>query len=217
MSAMTPGTPRLRRSRRAQRGQSLAEFGLVAPLVIVLFLTVADFGRIFSTLVILEAAARDGAEAAANAYLAKPPAAGALSTAAPTPGDTTYYAGIHTAAVALSCSESRDLPNTQFTGGECQGMPFFRVCVHDGADPSCGVAPVTSEGAVPADCTAITNPPTNDQGGSAQRWVEVRLCYKFSLILPIPFNPFRDIWLQKTRMFGISCYFATGTTNECGV
>ena len=55
LSVMTLGVPRSRRSRRSQRGQSLAEFGLVAPIVIVLFLTVADFGRIFSTLVVLEA------------------------------------------------------------------------------------------------------------------------------------------------------------------
>jgi hypothetical protein len=176
---------------------------------------VADFGRIFSTLVILEAAARDGAEAAANAYLAKPP--GALGSAAPAPGDATYYGEIHTAAVAVSCTEARDLPNTQFSSGECQGMPYFRVCVHDGADPSCGTSPVSSEGPVPPDCSAISNPPTNVQGGSAQRWVEVRVCYRFSLILPLPFNPFHDIWLQKSRMFGINCYFATGTTNECGV
>ena len=80
-------------------------------------------------------------------------------------------------------------------------MPYFRVCVHDGADPSCGVTPVTSEGVVPADCTAINNPATNSQNGSAQRWVEVRALYRFSLILPVPFNPFHDIWLQKSRMF----------------
>jgi len=215
MTAITPGAGRLRRSKRSQRGQSLAEFALVTPIVIVLFLAVADFGRIFSTSVILEAAARDGAEAAANAYLAKPP--GALSSAAPSPGDTSYYGGIHNAAVAVSCTEARDLANTQFTAGECQGMPYFRVCVHDGADPTCGTSPVTNEGLVPADCSSITSPPNNAQGASAQRWVEVRVCYKFSLILPIPFNPFHDIWVQKTRMFGINCYFATGTTNECGV
>ena len=170
-----------------QRGQSLAEFGLVAPIVIVLFLTVADFEQIIARRSSSSRrAAIDGAEAAANAYLAKPPSAGALSSAAPSPGDTTYYAGIHRAAVAVSCSEARDLPNTSFIAGECQGMPYFRVCVHDGADSSCGVTQVTSEGVVTADCTAINNPAANSQNGSAQRWVEVRVCYRFSLVLADP-------------------------------
>jgi hypothetical protein len=206
-----------RESRRArQRGQSIVEFGLIAPLLLVLFMTLADFGRIFSTIVILEAAARNGAEAAANAYLSNPPATDALIASPPSPGDPAYYATIHRAAATVACTDARDLPNTDFGSGECRSMPLLRVCVHDGADPICAVSPYAGETSVPSECTEIANPPSNSQGGSQRRWVEVRICYQFTLIIPGPFNPFTNVWLQKTRMFAIPCYFATGTTDECG-
>ena len=61
------------RMRRRQRGQSLAEFALITPVLLMLVVTVADFGRVFATSVEVEAAARDAAEFAANDYVSNPP------------------------------------------------------------------------------------------------------------------------------------------------
>jgi len=48
--------------RKPQRGQSVVEFALVFPLLLVLVLAVGDFGRIYTSLVAVEAAAREAAD-----------------------------------------------------------------------------------------------------------------------------------------------------------
>ena len=59
---------------RSERGQSLVEFALVLPMLLVLLLGIADFGRIFQAGIVTETAARNGAETAALERLrAKPP------------------------------------------------------------------------------------------------------------------------------------------------
>ncbi len=47
------------------RGQSLVEFALVLPLLLILLLGVADFGRVFAAGITLEAAARNASEVVA--------------------------------------------------------------------------------------------------------------------------------------------------------
>jgi Flp pilus assembly protein TadG len=54
--------PRRHRSLRSQAGQSAVEFGLMAPVIILIFLIGADVARAFSTLSILSNAARAGAQ-----------------------------------------------------------------------------------------------------------------------------------------------------------
>src|SRR5437868_2771020 len=51
------------------RGQSVVEFALVLPVLLVLAIGVADFGQVFAAGITVEAAARNGAEAAAQEYL----------------------------------------------------------------------------------------------------------------------------------------------------
>src|SRR5690606_20209344 len=43
------------RTRRPERGQSLVEFALVLPMLLVLLLGIADFGRVFAAGILLEA------------------------------------------------------------------------------------------------------------------------------------------------------------------
>jgi len=70
------------RAHRLIGGQSLVEFALITPIVLMLLVVVADFGRIFAANLSIEAAARDAAEIGANEYLANPP--GVLSSPAST-------------------------------------------------------------------------------------------------------------------------------------
>src|SRR2546430_1265652 len=77
-------------ARRSTRGQSIVEFALIVPILLMMFIAIADFGRIFAAIITLEASTRNAAEATANQYLAQPPAPNALQLAAP-PGDPAYY------------------------------------------------------------------------------------------------------------------------------
>ena len=76
--------------KRSPRGQSLVEFALVLPMLLVLLLGIADFGRVFAAGIILEAASRNGAEAAALGIPSKlsPNAPGDRATI--TSGSTTW-------------------------------------------------------------------------------------------------------------------------------
>jgi hypothetical protein len=195
------------------RGQALSEFALVVPILLVLLVATADFGRIFATMIAIESATRDAAETTANDYLANPP--GPLGAPAPG-GIQAYYDALHKSAATVVCAELRGLPNTNYDAGTntCPDMPVVLVCVHDGQDAWCSTAAQLG-GTFPSQCTAFTPEPTSDQGGTTQRWVEVRTCYHFTALLDVPFVPLGDFWLQRSRDFTIPCYFVLGTS-ECG-
>jgi hypothetical protein len=194
-------TPLVARRRRRDLGQSVVEFTLVVPILLVLFIAIADFGRVFAVGVAVEAATRDAAEATANEYLANPP--NPLDT--PASAAASYYDALHAYGQNVVCSELRGLPNT-----DCANVPAVIVCVHDGADTGCG-----SPHGNAASCGDFTPAATSDQHGSSERWVEVRTCYHFTPILQLPLFAFGDVWLQRTRNFTIPCYFVLGDA-ECG-
>lgn len=207
------------RSSDSTRGQSLVEFTLVVPILLILVVAIGDFGRIFATGVLIESAARSGAELAANDYLADPPGSPAVSLNDPAPPnsvDPGYYAALHDRVARAICAETQELPNSNFDPGtgECSGMPFIMVCIHDGQDDDCNGDSFGA--AVSSGCDQFTPPPNNSHGGSdTPRWAEVRICYQFTSILDMPLFSFGDFWLQKTRTFTIPCYFVLGT-DECG-
>jgi hypothetical protein len=189
----------------------------VLPLLLILLLGVADFGRIFSAGITLEAAARDGAEAAAIERLHNKPT---------TPGDVAYYQRLHVLAAKTVCDEASRLPNSTpqmaksdpppapLTAGECPdfvsatgvshpGSPVIRVCVHDGADPICGQAipgyspnipsdPATGVSHCPKVQALATNPSNASPGEPVSYLVEVRICYLFTTLfdlhLKLPMN-----------------------------
>lgn len=186
----------------------MVEFGLVLPIMLVLFIGLADFGRIFANGILIEAAARDAAEVAANEYLANPP--GALDVAAPAPPDTAYYAGLRTRAADAACVELAELPNA--TAG-CTTMPLIVICIHDSQDPGCG-SEVHGQ-PIPVECGDMSTSATNDQSGLSMRWVEVRVCYRFTSLVDAPMLSLGTFWLQRTRTFTIPCYFKLGT-DDCG-
>lgn len=195
----------------------MVEFALVTPILVMLVVLVADFGRIFAASLTIEAAARDGAEVMANAYLANPPGAPSVTLAMPAPaGDSAYYGPLHALAARTVCNETADLANTTYIAATstCPGMPLIQACIHDGQDTECAFE---AQGAsIPAECGDLAVVPSNSHGGSGTpRWAEVRVCYRFTAILNLPLLSFGDFWVQRTRTFVIPCYFVLGTS-ECG-
>jgi hypothetical protein len=194
------------------------------PILMMIFIAIADFGRIFVASIALEAATRNAAEATANRYLAAAPPDSLgvtvpLDQPAPA-GDPAYYGPLHTYAAGVVCAELRDLPSTNYDAGTntCPDMPLVMVCIHDSQDTSCSTVASPGSGGVPAECTGFSPAPNNGQGGSAHprpRWVEVRTCYHFTAILNLPLFSLGSFYLQRTNEFTIPCYFNIGT-DECG-
>src|SRR3989442_9403052 len=139
---------------RDPRGQSLVEFALVLPLLMVMLLGVADFARVFSAGITVEAAARDAAETGAIERLRTKPSPA---------GSPPYYHALHEAVAKVACSETRVLPSTTFDEATrtCSSMPIIRVCVHDGNDPACGQPINGFPAAVPAECSHMGDPWSN--------------------------------------------------------
>jgi hypothetical protein len=201
---------------RRPRGQSLVEFALVLPMLLVLLLGIADFGRVFAAGITIEASARNGAEAAAQQYVQI-----LRNKATVEPSD---YASLHSVALTSVCNEADRLPNKTISAGGCT-MPAAAVCVHDqtGGDVGCGSEATTA----PPECTQLRDgwpnpapvPVPTDQLG----YVEVRVCYHFTILFPelqdlkLPFGwglSLGDVYLQKSRAFTIGCYpMPTGACN----
>lgn len=197
----------------SRRGQSLVEFALVLPMLLVLLLGVADFGRVFQAGITLEAATRDAAEVGAIQRLRdKPPADTSLHPA--------YYTSLHQLIAQTACNEAELLPISpdQVDATSCSHLAAVRACIHDDLDTRCGLAiPGFDGSSPPANCTETnptTAPPwTNASGGEAvSHWVEVRTCYRFmtlfNLHLALPFSAglnLGDVFLQRTRSFVVDC------------
>jgi len=216
------------------RGQSTVEFALVVPILLVIFLAIADFGRIFAAGIVVEAAARDAAEIAAIDYYNNPPGTGPggpgrLASPAPNPGDPAYYDDLNAKAARTVCVETRGLPNSSYrSDGTCPDWPIVRVCVHDAAsNNSCG-QPISPgyNASTPSECDQIPSPgaPSWDSaiGGGVStsgapqqgRYVEVRVCYPFTTIMNVPILPNR-IAIQRVRYFTVACFQDPAIQNGC--
>ncbi len=194
-------------------GQSLVEFALVFPILVILVVLVADLGRVFSAAIVLDSATRNGAEAGALEYERNPPgdpsapAIDRLTAPAPTPGSNAYYDNLHARAALAVCADTRVLPNTTFdtTTGACATWPIVRVCVRDGVDPHCGQAISGFNSTVPAECGDLLAAWSSVQKGH-NRDIEVRVCYPFTPLLSLPLVSFLTIDLQRTKVFDVPCY-----------
>lgn len=194
-------------------GQSLVEFALVLPMLLVLLVGIADLGRAFAAGLVIESAARDAAEKGAQQYVAEPP--GPLNL--PSTGNGAYYGSFGAMVAKAACSESAELPNADVNTANqtCSTWPVIRVCVHDAVDPQCGLPITGFASAIPAQCADMNAAWSNSQNGSSERWVEVRVCYKFTSIVNGAILNLGDIYLERRRMFVIPCYFQLGA-DPCG-
>jgi hypothetical protein len=203
--------PVLTRAPATAKGQSLAEFALVIPFLLVILLLVADFARFFAAAIQVESIARTAAEAAA--WQLQDPRTSSL------PAD---YTALHQVAWSSVCEEGQQLPNMTFNGAgvQCDDIATV-VCVHDSADPDCSNAYNTFTGGdpTPAGCPSLQpgNRPTNAQEGSgegAHRWVEVRVCYRFDTLfgftIPVIGGAIPmlagDFYIERTRTFTVADY-----------
>jgi hypothetical protein len=190
----------------------MVEFALVLPMLLVLLLGIADFGRVFAAGITLEAGARDGAEAAAQEYvqLVRNKAGGIL--------DAADYDRLHQVALDTVCQEAETLPNQVASAGTCS-MPLAAVCIHDGNDlAGCGTEADPSV----TECDSLNPPASWDDANvgpdpaltGALPYVEVRVCYRFTTLinlsnLHLPFGwglSLGDIWLQRDRHFTVANY-----------
>ena len=200
-------------SRPEGRGQSLVEFALLLPLLLVMFLGVADFGRVFQAGITMESAARAGAEAGALEYLRQVTGAD--------PSDPPNYDHIRAVAADVACNGAQ-LPNAD--PPDCANGPAIRVCIHDAAelDANCGDI-VTGSAPVPEECwrtSELMEPEslrdeveTDASPTPREAYVEVRTCYRFTTLfnlnLSLPMNAglsLGEIYLQKEAVFTVADY-----------
>src|SRR5688572_1889741 len=127
MSDPVVSPPIQRPATYSRRGQSLVEFALVLPMLLVLLLGVADFGRVFNSGITLEAVARDSAEVGALERLRDKPS---FTDASLHPA---YYLSLHQLIARTACAEANQLALSpeQVSATDCPRLTAVRACVHD--------------------------------------------------------------------------------------
>ncbi len=173
-------------------------------MLLMLFIGVADFGRVFSTGITLEASTRNAAERAAQEYL--------QLRREPTPPTAAELDAVQATAADSVCSESVLLTS----GGGC---PPVATCIHDNASELANYGGRCGAGsaAAPIECQnmhaawPLTVPIETGTPPVELPWVEVRTCYHFqttiTVALPLGtgFNV-GDVWLQRDRSFVVGAY-----------
>jgi hypothetical protein len=200
----------------ARRGQTLVEFALTLPMLIVLLLGIGDFARVFQAGIVTEAAARNGAEAAAIERLRVKPPPSTDPTFVP------YYAHLHDVAAQAACAETRDLPNTVYAPDNpstpiadddlCTGWPVIAVCVQDGQDPLCGQTAPGHSGPMPPGCGELSGMTLVAPDPVVSHHVEVGVCYRFTTLmnldvdLPLGWGlTLGDVYLERVGDFVVDC------------
>ena len=192
---------------RSSRGQSFVEFALILPLLLVLLLGIADFGRVFNAGIVVESATRNAAEAAAQEYLQ-------LRRSGTLPSST-ELSRIADQASAAVCEEAERLPDRLMSGSTCL-LPYTAVCIHDAPAELANYGTGCGDGAssAPAECTDLHAPWPSLWSAGMLPSVEVRVCYRFATLLnlsglELPFGNGLDlgtIWLQRDRVFAVADY-----------
>jgi len=150
------------RDRAPRRGQSIVEFTLVLPVMLVLLLGIIDLARVYTTMLSVESAAREAADYGTTL--------GAGKWQAPTPADMTVAEMERRACVASSNLTDYDDPDGDPATGGCAN-PSFSYCVRTSMAGACG----------PLDASAGCENPLR----SPPCIVTVTLTYHFHLLAPL--------------------------------
>lgn len=186
------------------RGQTLVEFALVLPMLLVLLLGIVDFGRVFSSGITVEAMARNAAEAGAQEYLQ------VRRASTPLQPSSAEYAEVHSRVQEVACEEAETLANRAAAGPSCT-MPIIRSCIRDEWGSDCS----SPSGPIPASCDVMTSwPPALPFVTGGLPYVHVTTCYQFTTLinmsdlrLPLGWSlSIGEIWLQRERAFTVADY-----------
>jgi TadE-like protein len=174
--------------RRFERGQSVVEFALVVPLMLILLMAVVDLSRIYTTMMAVESAAREAADFATS-Y-------GAGKWQDGSPLDSTVAAMKVRACVAagnLPDYEDPEEPNNP-SAGTCTN-PSFAYCLTATIGGPCG----------PVDPAAACNDPLR----ATPCTVTVTLTHVFHLMAPFAIDFYNvHIGLPATLTFDRTSTFA---------
>lgn len=173
--------------RRRSSGQSITEFAIVVPVMILILLAVADFGRLYTSTVAVESAGREAADFGAFDTSHWDDSLGGGGNVATTVGLMQERACVAAAGSHLEGYESSDPNNTT-----CTNPTFACTLEVGGASTDCA----TSVGFVGAtNCSdPLTEPPCT---------VHVQMVYQFRTLLGIP--PLPDtITVTRDSRFRIS-------------
>lgn len=171
-----------RPARKLESGQSIVEFTLIFPIILLLLVSIADFGRFYTSAVAIEAATREAADYGAfqiNRW-----------TAANVP--TTVAQMQRRACIAAAGSHLQDYRSTDVTNATCTNPVFICQLERSGVAVDC----TASNGSVAGtDCAlSATEPPCT---------VHVRLEFDFRTILQLPPLP-TTVRIVRDSRFRIS-------------
>jgi Flp pilus assembly protein TadG len=181
-------TPPRQGRRKRQAGQSVTEFALVVPVLLVLLIAISDFGRFYASAVAVEAAGREAADFGAFD-------AGNW-TAANAPNTVVLME--ERACVAAAGSHLEGYATTDPTNKTCTNPAMTCTLEVGGLSADCA----TSGGFVGAsDCSAAaTEPPCV---------VHVQMTYQFQTLLSIPPMP-PSVGIVRDSRFVVSSLVAPG-------
>lgn len=188
---MPSHTRQARRSLRGpdrERGQSVVEFALVAPIMIFLLVGIADFARIYTTMLTIESAAREAAD-----Y-------GGFSSAnwigSPTDPDSNYAKTVRGMAERACVASSTLTDFAQAGGADCTN-PVMSV------NPAMSVVLVDLNGNPATGC--------DDPDRVTPCRVKVDLAYNFKMLAPVGFDFFGvrlgfpdSFAFSRTSIFAVS-------------
>ena len=152
-------------AKRGRAGQSIVEFALVLPLMLIMLIAIVDLARVYTTMMSVESAAREAADYGTTL------GAGKWQDGAP-------RAATEAEMERRACVSASDLPdyadpdNDPQTGG-CTN-PSFTYCITPSTGGTCG----------PFDATATCEDPLR----SPPCTVTVTLTHDFSLLAPLNFE-----------------------------
>ena len=169
-----------RRVTHAERGQSVVEFALVVPVMLLILLGIADLGRIYTTMMSVESAAREAADFGTTLGAAHwSPATKDVTTtemerrACVAASDLPDYAGDDPNATVVTCTN-----------------PSFSYCITSSIGGPCD----------PFDPTAGCDDPLRAQ----PCWVKVTLAYDFHLFTPLQIGVPPTLHFERDSTFAMT-------------
>jgi Flp pilus assembly protein TadG len=175
------------KGKQSERGQSVVEFALVIPLMVLILLAIADFGRIYTTIMSVESAAREAADFGTTL--------GAPRWSDPVRAETVAE------MEKRACVAASNLPD--YAGDDPGGAvvsctnPSFSYCVITTPGGACA----------PYDPSAACDDPLRTPPGETKQvpcQVQVTLSYDFHLITPLSVGFPSTINFHRDSTFAIT-------------